>query len=349
MKKLPKLAKPPKIDLGLIDKRLRKKYILIEKERSVDKIEYGKKIINLTLQNEKLKKNLSFMVNPEDIIEIKMKILKNKKQIKDLEKYINTNYLTEYIEKTMIDTTLWKISSEYDQKDIVESYLLKVDKNKKYSKEKCGYCKSKKLLYLSKFTYTCYNCNYSTDFVIRMSKLHRIAVYNEKKSNYKKIEYCTSFLNKLQIKHIPDINPKTFVRIREYIKLNYINIKILTPRKVRGILKKIGKSKIYCYTSYIYNKLTGQKPPKIDPHDIEIILEKFLEVESIWHDIKTCDRVSSLSYPSCIYKIIELVGRYDDYLKYFNITESYKNIEKLDGYWAIICSRLQWEYIPTYI
>jgi len=164
---------------------------------------------------------------------------------------------------------------------------------------------------------------------------------------YKKINHANEFLSQFQAKESTDIDNKIFDKILEELKKeSYINIKNITPNKVREILKKLELTKYYEHCHYITNRLTGKPAPTLDSELEEKLRNMFKEVQGPWMKYCPNDRANFFSYPYIFFKFFQLLDK-DEYLPYCRLLKSREKLQEHDEVWKKICRDLRWEFIPT--
>ena len=116
--------------------------------------------------------------------------------------------------------------------------------------------------------------------------------------------------------------------------------------KVKGLLKKLNKSKYYEHVPYITTILNGIQPPTM-PQALEDKLRlMFHKIQAPFEKHKPANRKNFLSYSYILYKFCELLGE-DDYLPCFPLLKSKEKLYIQDQIWSKICKELQWEFIRT--
>tara|TARA_B110000211_G_C14092359_1_gene559888 strand:- start:8132 stop:9250 length:1119 start_codon:yes stop_codon:yes gene_type:complete len=164
---------------------------------------------------------------------------------------------------------------------------------------------------------------------------------------YKKINHANEFLSQFQAKESTVIDKKIYDLIKsELNKERYLNIRKITPNKIREILKKLHLTKYYEHSHYITNRLSGNPPPTLNNDLEEKLRNMFRQIQSSW--IKHCpsNRANFFSYPYVFYKFFELLEE-DKYLPYCRLLKSREKLHEHDEVWKKICEELRWEYIPT--
>lgn len=164
---------------------------------------------------------------------------------------------------------------------------------------------------------------------------------------YKKINHANEFLSQFQAKESTDISPEIFDKIVDELKKEtYINIKTVSPQKIREVLKKLELTKYYEHCHYITNRLTGKPAPTIDSELEETLRNMFKEVQGPWMKYCPADRANFFSYPYIFYKFFQLLEK-DEYLPYCRLLKSREKLQEHDEVWRKICYELRWQFIPT--
>jgi len=164
---------------------------------------------------------------------------------------------------------------------------------------------------------------------------------------YKKINHANEFLSQFQAKESTDIDNKIFDKILEELKKEtYINIKHITPNKIREILKKLQLTKYYEHCHYITNRLTGKPAPTLNSELEEKLRNMFKEVQGPWMKYCPNDRANFFSYPYIFFKFFQLLDK-DEYLPYCRLLKSREKLQEHDEVWKKICRDLRWQFIPT--
>ena len=164
---------------------------------------------------------------------------------------------------------------------------------------------------------------------------------------YKKINHANEFLSQFQAKESTDISNEIFEKIVDELKKeSYINIKTVSPQKIREILKKLELTKYYEHCHYITNRLTGKPAPTIDSELEETLRNMFKEVQGPWMKFCPPERANFFSYPYIFYKFFQLLEK-DEYLPYCRLLKSREKLQEHDEVWRKICRELRWQFIPT--
>uniref|UniRef100_A0A6C0F140 Viral late gene transcription factor 3 zinc ribbon domain-containing protein n=1 Tax=viral metagenome TaxID=1070528 RepID=A0A6C0F140_9ZZZZ len=164
---------------------------------------------------------------------------------------------------------------------------------------------------------------------------------------YKRINHLNEFLAQFQAKETTDIPEDVYNEIIMEIKKERINNMVLiTPEKMRILLKKIKKNDYYEHIPYIINQLNGLPAPVIAPEIEEIIRGMFKAIQIPFEKYCPQKRKNFLSYNYVMYKFFELL-ELDEYLNCFQLLKSRTKLHQQDEIWKNICKDLNWEFIKS--
>jgi hypothetical protein len=114
--------------------------------------------------------------------------------------------------------------------------------------------------------------------------------------------------------------------------------------EVRAILKSIGLGRLYEHAVYILNKL-GQVTPFLTPIEEELLMKQFILVQGAYDLVKTT-RVNMLNYYFILFKLCER-NNHTHCLPFIPKLATRSLTIQNDVAWRVICSKLDWEFIPT--
>ena len=211
----------------------------------------------------------------------------------------------------------------------------------------CKFCRKGEMIYVeSEGISICNNCSKTMKYLIENEK----PSYKEPPKEvcfyaYKRINHLREILAQFQAKestHIPD---EVFENIKNQVKKERIELKDLSNKKAKEILKNLGYNKYYEHIPYIKDKL-GIKPPVMTPELEDTLCNLFMEIQKPYSNHCPDDRVNFLNYYYVLYKMCELLGEIQ-FLPFFPmLKDPVKRIEQ-DEIWKKICQELRWEFIPT--
>ena len=164
---------------------------------------------------------------------------------------------------------------------------------------------------------------------------------------YKRINHLNEFLAQFQAKETTDIPEDVYNEIIIEIKKERItNMAVITPEKMRILLKKIKKNDYYEHIPYIINQLNGLPAPVISQEIEEIVRGMFKAIQIPFEKYCPQKRKNFLSYNYVMYKFFELL-ELDEYLNCFQLLKSRTKLHQQDEIWKNICKDLNWEFIKS--
>ena len=241
---------------------------------------------------------------------------------------------------------------DYEFNNSLNQYLKNIDKNfikienYKIKYDVCKLCEGELIPIESQGILVCKKCSNQQKFLIE----HEKPSYKEPPKEvcfyaYKRINHFREILAQFQAKETTQIPEKVLEDIKNQIKKERINIKTMSNKKAKDILKKLGYNKFYEHIPFIKDKL-GIKPPVMRPELEEKLCNLFLDIQKPYSKHCPDDRVNFLNYYYVLYKMCELLDE-RSFLPYFPmLKDPVKRIEQ-DQIWKKICGELDWEFIPT--
>jgi len=165
--------------------------------------------------------------------------------------------------------------------------------------------------------------------------------------SYKRENHFNEWISQFQAKESTSVPIQVIEELRtEFKKQKIKDLSEITHEKVKGLLKKLNKSKYYEHVPYISTILNGVQPPTM-PQALEDRLRlMFHKIQEPFERHKPESRKNFLSYSYVLYKFCELLGE-DDYLPCFPLLKSKEKLYIQDQIWEKICKELSWEYLKT--
>jgi hypothetical protein len=120
----------------------------------------------------------------------------------------------------------------------------------------------------------------------------------------------------------------------------------LTPKFVKGSLRKLGFTKYYEHAEYIIHHFNGFPPPVLTVETEEEFREMFREIQIPFALCKPVKRKNFLSY-SYIFHQFAMLTAQDHLLEHFPLLKSRPKLKVQDDIWREMCKILKWEFIPT--
>tara|TARA_Y100000385_G_scaffold276182_1_gene321624 strand:- start:167 stop:1234 length:1068 start_codon:yes stop_codon:yes gene_type:complete len=318
--------------------------ILKRKDDNITEIDNKIKSLQYKIFKNENKINNYFLENSNDLcnyFSIKQNIENNKNPKKMIHNFFNKDKgdelsnNTKYIESTNI----------YMKKNNFKIYIENLY-NKDFVTNICNKCNVGELI---KSSYDgiliCNKCYSINKYLINSDK----PSYKEPPKEisfyaYRRINHFKEILAQFQAKETTDIPDSIIEKIKYQIKKERIDIKYLTNKKTKDILKKLGFNKYYEHITFIKDKL-GIKPPIMTPQLEETLCNLFIDIQIPYAKYCPLDRVNFLNYYYTLYKLCELLDE-KQYLPYFPMLKEQKKIEQ-DEVWKKICEDLDWDFIPT--
>ena len=238
---------------------------------------------------------------------------------------------------------------------ILEKYMKYIDKNyininpnEEDMSDTCCKCFVEMLLNNNTGQLICPKCGLVENIIVDSDKPSFKEPPKEMSSFcYKRINHLNEFLAQFQAKETTDIPEDVYNEILMEIKKERItNMALITPKKMRALLKKIKKNDYYEHIPYIINQLNGLPAPVIAPEIEEIIRGMFKEIQIPFEKYCPHKRKNFLSYNYVMYKFFELL-ELDEYLDCFQLLKSRTKLHQQDEIWKNICKDLNWEFIKS--
>ena len=216
-----------------------------------------------------------------------------------------------------------------------------------YDSDICSHCKKGELIYVeTEGTTICNYCSKTIKYLIENDK----PSYKDPPKEvcfyaYKRINHLREILAQFQAKESTYIPDEVFENIKNQIKKERIELKDLTNKKTKDILKNLGYNKFYEHIPYIKDKL-GIKPPVMTPELEEQLCNLFMEIQKPYAKYCPKDRVNFLNYYYTLFKLCELLDQ-RKFLPYFPMLKDREKRIEQDQIWKKICEELGWKFIPT--
>jgi len=236
-----------------------------------------------------------------------------------------------------------------------ESYLFKTQENTEklnvesdVNIEICTMCNQERTLYMSEGKMICPICGDEIFILIDSDK----PSYKEPPREvsyfaYKRINHFNEWLAQFQAKESTDIPQEVYDQILLELKKERVtDMKLLSPIKLREILKKLKKNKYYEHVPHIINRLNGEPPPTINRETEEELRRMFKEIQIPFHKFCPKTRKNFLSYSYVLHKFVELL-ELDEFIPCFMLLKSREKLHQQDQIWKQICEYLKWQFIPS--
>jgi hypothetical protein len=314
-------------------------------ELSIEKqLDITDQINSLTLEISRLKneKKKYYLNNSKYIFEYfesKKKITDGTSNKKSLDKFFNINNTDEINYEQNCSNTQKYFRNIDDNYLDINKFCLQTDI--------CQFCNKGEMIPIEyEGIMVCNICSKSIKFLVENEK----PSYKEPPKEvcfyaYKRINHFREILAQFQAKETTQIPDEIIENIKLQIKKERIQLKQITNKKTKEILKKLGYNKFYEHIPFIKDKL-GIKPPVMTPELEETLCNLFIEIQSPYSKYCPDDRVNFLNYYYTVYKLCELLDQ-DEFLPYFPMLKDREKRIEQDEIWKKICEELDWEFIPT--
>jgi len=128
--------------------------------------------------------------------------------------------------------------------------------------------------------------------------------------------------------------------------MRFYNLKKLTLRNIKDILKSLHYQNFYEHAAHILSKLSGLPPPTINRDTEDKLRHMFRQIQEPFERHKPPDRLNFLSYSYVLHKFCQLL-ELDNFTKCFPLLKSREKLRAQDKIWKNICKDLKWQYIPS--
>ncbi len=250
-----------------------------------------------------------------------------------------------------INTKKTELYNEYIQKFNPELKEIHINKNERYT---CQKCNSESYYYDPKLSSEiCQNCGLTNHTILSDDINSQVYVENIEQVtffNYKRNNHFQECLNQLQAKENTTIPPIIIQKLAaEFKKYNITNPKLFTQELVRSYLRKLEYNKYYEHIPTIINEFCGLPAPKLTPElekQLKIMFDETQVPFEKYRLIISPKRKNYLNYNYTFYKMFQLLKN-DEFLNYFPLLKSREKLYEHDLIWKGICSDLRWQFIPS--
>ena len=311
------------------DNKLELKIKIKELDENLNKIKLAK--------NEYLLRNASLIF---DYFQEKKNISTGQSSSTSLDKFFNISNINHKV----CDKNAQSITDRYLSN--IDSSYLNMDKHID-PQDICKSCKQGEMIPVEhEGVLVCNSCGRHVKFLVENDK----PTYKEPPKEvcfyaYKRINHFREILAQFQAKETTQIPDDVLNDVKLQIKKERIDIKSLTNKRAKDILKKLGYNKYYEHIPFIKDKL-GIRPPIMSPELEERLCNLFMDIQGPYAKFCPEDRVNFLNYYYTVYKLCELLDQ-RDFLPYFPMLKDRDKRIEQDYIWQKICGELGWEFIPT--
>jgi len=164
---------------------------------------------------------------------------------------------------------------------------------------------------------------------------------------YKRMTHLKEYLSQIQAKETTDIPEEIIDLIRKEIKKERItDPNKITPRRVRGYLKKLHLNKYYDHVNSIIVIITGTSALKLSTELESTFIEMFQQIQAPFERHCPAERKNFLSYSYTLHKLSLVIGQ-ERLCEYFPLLKSREKNYAQDCIWKKICEDLDWKFHPS--
>lgn len=165
--------------------------------------------------------------------------------------------------------------------------------------------------------------------------------------SYRRVNHLQEHLSQIQGRESTVI-PETLVDaiMLELKKERVTDMRNITPKMMRGILKRLGSSKYYEHITTIIRTINGLPPLRISPELEDKIKSMFKEVQPAFSRVCPATRSNFLQYNYVISRILLLLGE-PELASYFPPLKSREKQAMAESTWKAICRDLDWPFMPS--
>ena len=278
----------------------------------IEEFSNNKKVLEESKQE--LEKILEEGDDTERVNILKKNIEKCEKKKRDeVNYYLNTSdLLNEYyskkdgqvveknVEMSVIDF-MNKKNKKKDSDDLINKYMVEIDDTILPEKtiqniDLCKICNSVLTLKTTDSVLFCEKCGYTETIIINSEKVsYKDPPRESSYFAYKRINHFNEWLAQFQAKETTDIPQEVYDGILAELKKDrFIDMKNLSYKTIRAILKKLKFNKYYEHIPHIINILNGEKAPILTRQYEEQLRMMFKEIQTPFMEHCPADRKNFL-------------------------------------------------------
>lgn len=164
---------------------------------------------------------------------------------------------------------------------------------------------------------------------------------------YKRMTHLKEYLSQIQAKETTEIPENIISMIQKEIRKERISdVDLVTPRRVRGYLKKLHLNKFYDHVNSIIVRITGTSALKLSSELECTFIEMFQQIQSPFERHCPSERKNFLSYSYTLHKMCLIIGQ-ERLCEYFPLLKSREKNYAQDCIWKKICEELGWPFHPS--
>lgn len=158
---------------------------------------------------------------------------------------------------------------------------------------------------------------------------------------YRRQHHFREWLCQVQGRESTRINNDDMAAIKEQIRKERLNVRLLDNKRLRAILKTLRLQKLYEHVPYLLHILEGSTPPQLT-HELEtLFMNMFAQIQTPFErHVKTVcpHRKNFLSYSFVLAKFCQLAGgKAVELIPFFSQLKSREKLIVQDKVWKLIC------------
>ena len=213
----------------------------------------------------------------------------------------------------------------------------------------CPACQVERVVIEADGVAICPKCN-SQDVVLVESDCMSVGIDASKEyssQSYRRVNHLSETLSQVQGRE-STIIPEALVDsiMMELKKERVTDMRNITPKMMRGILKRLGSSKYYEHITTIIRTINGLPPLRISPELEDKIKAMFKEVQPAFSRVCPATRSNFLQYNYVISRILLLLGE-PELAAFFPPLKSREKQALAESTWKAICADLEWPFMPS--
>ena len=216
---------------------------------------------------------------------------------------------------------------------------------KKYNRNLCIDCKSRKIVDYEKSILVCTKCGVFEYYPVNVQSYNHTMRYSRRKCVYKRYDNFKNILDRFFYggnKVVPDdVMEAIRNEIHDETNILYNYTIPLTIPILECILKRNKMMKYKNSIYFIFFKLSGVPIPCNTMKGYNSILNAFNVVSNIYDKYKPKDRKSFLNYSFVLKKLLIMLGK-NDYVKYIPPLKTNSKQKELERIWELITKDPEW-------
>lgn len=251
-------------------------------------------------------------------------------------------------------TRLQAGAGSQSQSDVVAEYLTAVQHDApkpcvERSVDACPRCADTEMVLVpAKAILVCPKCGRSASFLDATSSA---ISYDESVEmvtfSYKRGNHFQDWLSNVQGLEAYEVPQEVIDAVmNELYKQRVTDLREITTKRVRGVLKTFKLRKCYDHVAQITSRVTGRPPPRLPPQAAELCRLMFTAVQIPFQKYCPPTRKNFLSYSYILNKMLYILG-YDELCDTLTMLKGQDKIKRMDEVWKLIAADLDWEWFPT--